>query len=188
GIFAADLGPMGLARRPREELRSAKNRLDQRDIGEMCPAAAIGIVGHEHVAGMNVPRGSEFLENRLHGRIQRADESRYAVALRDQPARTVRETDAEIERFIDDRAHAGAPLGDEHLLADGDERALDELERERVVRFLGHDRPPASKSMCRPPKRSTLRTAPEGTSVTVADSSTSAGPAARMPDRRRLRS
>ena len=84
---------------------------------ERCvPAAGVGIVGDDQVAGSRVQ--PELLERRADGGAERAEEARDPVPLGDEVAVARRSGRGEVEHLVDDRALRGALERDEHLVAD----------------------------------------------------------------------
>src|SRR5439155_13812148 len=141
----------------------------------------VGVVGDDHVS-LREPARAELLQRRCNCEGERPEKAGDAVALRDQLAARIRQPGCEIEHLVDDRALRGALEGDEHLVADRDQRVLDDLDGERVDARDGSDRHRyPSVSMIRLPYPSTRSRWPGKTTVDAAGSSTTAGPSSSDP-------
>src|SRR5205823_715129 len=119
---------------------------------------------------------------------QRPDEHGDAVALGDQLTLGIGETRPEIEHLVDDRALRRPLERDEHLVADREQRVLDDLDGEDVDALRGLDGHQAATSITRLPSVSTRRRWPGNTTVDAASSSTTAGPSSSWPARSSPRS
>jgi hypothetical protein len=131
---AADVRPVAVGLRERDQLAVGEHRADQRDVGEV-GAAPVGVVDGEHVALVDV--ALEVLEHGLGLQVQRADVHGDVLrALHDRVAAGVVERAREVAREDHERvARAQDLLG--HLVHDGHESVLEHLEGHRVERALG---------------------------------------------------
>ena len=115
-----------------------KDRHGENDVIKMGDAAVIRVVD-----GEDIPRGDAalivFAQDRLHCLVKHADESGNSRPGRRDFAVGVGDASAEIENFIDDRAHRRLAHRREHLVGNGLERVLDDVEGDRVLdRLHGH--------------------------------------------------
>ena len=174
---------MGDVRRPRHQLVAGEHRQHEHDVVEVGDAAVERIVGDEQVAGPDALRRME-LEHALHRLVEHADERGDSGAGGGDVAGAVGDSRARVEHLVDDRAHRGLAQGGEHLVADRLERALDDLERDRVLAGDGHRARPfpfGDNEIVMLPYGSTVTSLSGCTTIVVADVSTIAGPAKPHP-------
>ena len=130
---------MGDGRGPGDERAVDEHRHGENDVVEMRDPAVVRIVDGEHVAGREA-RGTVLAQDRLHRLVEHADERGNAGAGCGDLAVGVGDAGAEIEHLVDDRAHRRLAHRGEHLVGDGLERVLDDVESDGVVDRL-HQRP-----------------------------------------------
>ncbi len=75
------------------------------------------------------------LEDFLHGFVEHTDKSWNTRTRCRQVALTIGDARAHVKHFVNDRAHGGFSHRGEHLVADGLQGILDDLERDRVKFF-----------------------------------------------------
>ena len=127
GTGTAHLGPVRFVHSECDQHIVVKYGQDNHDVREVCAAAFIGRVGDKHVAGLNVSGIGIVLQCALDGGIERRQKSGYPIALREQVALRVCRADGKICGLINDRTHACAKHGDEHLVANRYQGILDDL-------------------------------------------------------------
>ena len=121
-------------RRPRDELVVREDGHRQDDVVQVRDAAVEGIVRGEDVAGADVV--AVQLDDPLDGLVEHADEGGDAGARRGEVPLAVGDAGAHVEHLVDDRAHRRLAERGEHLVADRLQRAVDDLEGDRVGRRL----------------------------------------------------
>ncbi|MOA07987.1 hypothetical protein D3C78_1277200 [compost metagenome] len=92
----------------------------------MRATSAVRVIGDEHVARQNIGQ-REFLHHAAYGAIECANKTRNAVALGDQLSCRISQANAVIQCFIDDRAHAGAFEGNEHLFTNSNQGVFNDF-------------------------------------------------------------
>src|SRR6184192_3150712 len=97
----------------------------------MRPTAFVRRVGDKNVTRMDLAR-LIMLERRRYCRIEGCQKARYSIALGQQIANSISGANGKVGSFVDNRAHAGPQHCIEHLLAQSDERVLNDLKRKDV--------------------------------------------------------
>src|SRR5215469_6158878 len=117
--------------RPSDELAIDKHRHGEHDIVQMRDAAVVGVIGHENIARRNVLEWYEFEEtfDRL---VEDANKAGNPSARTDKIALCVGYTGADIEHFVDDRAHRRLFKDRKHLVRRRGEPLLNDVRRERI--------------------------------------------------------
>ena len=149
-----------------------EDRNDHRDVGQV-RAAAIGIVEHIGVAAPDaapVARSAARLDDRADALAHRAEVHRDVRRIGDQRALRVEDRAGEIEPLLDVHGRRGGLQRDAHLLGDGHEQVVEDLEhapgrrrcRSHVRRSRGAERVRIKRSVVaraplasRPRRRST---------------------------------
>src|SRR6266851_3902874 len=134
----------------------------------MRSAAGVRVIGDDHITGFDVLSARDGFLDRV---AERAEEAGDAVALGDELAVGVGDTDREVEDLVDDRALRGALERDEHLVADRREALAQHVHGERVSATHGRS------STIRLPASSWRAAWPGRTRVVAAVSSITHGPA-----------
>ncbi len=100
-------------------------------------AAGIRVIGDKDIARLDVARLVKLLNCPLDGLVQHTDKGRDASPGTGQFAVPVGDARSHVEHLVDDGAHGRAAQGGEHLVGSRLERALDDLQRYRIV-FVSH--------------------------------------------------
>ena len=130
GLRAAHIDMVGGVDRIAQQGVALEDRRDQEDVGEM-PAAEIGIVGGQHVAG---PQrfGRDVAQDVLHDVGHRAEMAGREVALRDQPRLAIEQAGGEILALPHRFGECGAAERAAHLVGDRDQAVPDDGQGDRV--------------------------------------------------------
>ena len=110
-------------------------RLEDKNVGQMHPAVE-RIVHDEHVARRDV--ASEVAHDRGHGGRHRAQMPGQGEALRDELAVGVGERGGIIHVVLEHARIGGAEDGQRHLVGDGEDRVLEQLEGDGIE-VVGHE-------------------------------------------------
>jgi hypothetical protein len=102
--------------------------------------AVVGIVEHDHVAGLPLGGRQVARQHRLQRGAHGVEVRRDARALGDDAPARVEERRREVQDVADQRRVGRALDRGRHLLADGVERVADDLHRERVDGDASHAR------------------------------------------------
>ena len=107
-----------------------ENRGRDVDVGQVLAVGGVGVVEDEHVAGVDAPvvLGDEL----SHRVVEAAHVHGGANPLREGEPVGVEEGGGEVERVAHDPRVRGAHQGERHVVGNGVETALDQLELERV--------------------------------------------------------
>ena len=132
GRHAADVVPVRDVRRPRNQLGLGEHGQCEHDIVQVSDAAERRVVGDKDVAGRDF--GGMQLEDPLHRLVEHADEGRDSGAGGGEIAVAIGDAGPHVEHLVDDRAHCRLAQRCDHLLARRPDRALDDLERDRIGR------------------------------------------------------
>ncbi len=122
---------------------AVEHRNDHRDVGQM-RTAAVGIVQHISVAALDpapVPSLTARVDDRADALTHRTQVNRNVRRVGDQRAVAVEDRAGEIEPLLDVHAGRGRLQRDAHLLGDGHEQIVENLEPDRID--VGADRPGA---------------------------------------------
>src|SRR5258707_13317322 len=138
---------MAFRGRERDQFGAREDRADQRDVGKGRSAAGVRVVGNDHITGLEVLAACDGFLDRV---AERAEEAGDAVALGDELAFGVGNTDREVEDLVDDRALRGALQRDEHFVADRRETLAQHVHGE-TVRGAVHWRASGTTLMTAPP-------------------------------------
>ncbi len=136
-------------------------------------AALVGVIEDEDVAGSDAP--GEFPADLGHRVGDGAEVKRQRQALGDQPPLRVAEGAGHVHGVLEVVRIGGAHQRDGHLVHDGVEAVLHQLEENGIAEITGaHSAPPVVMTML--PCASRCAAQPGGTRVVASFSSTSSGP------------
>ena len=150
-----------------------------------CVPPRNGSFSIDDVAGLH----GRVIDGRAHRQRHRAQVHRHVVALRDRLAVGVVDGARVVEPLLDVGREAGAAQRDAHLLGDGDEQVLEDLELDGIdaLHFgaTGVARPvqPRRSRRMRLPNSSTRKRKPGGTTAVASPPATTAGPSPRRAGR-----
>src|SRR5581483_9009939 len=114
-----------------DELAVGEDRHRKDDVVQVRDAAVVGVVRRKDVPGADAA-GFVQLDHPLDRLVEDADERRDPGARRGEVPLGVGDRGAEVEDLVDDRAHRRLAERGEHLVGDRLERALDDLEGDRI--------------------------------------------------------
>ena len=135
-------------RGPRYDAPFGEHRHCDHDVVQVRHAAAIRIVGGEHVARQNVAGFVEFRYEHFDGFVENPDECRNAGSGRRQFALRIHHAGAHVQDFVDYRAHRRLFHRGEHFVGGRLERVLDYFKRELIIGRTGHFRSPVDRPRC----------------------------------------
>ena len=137
GDDAADVRVVGDRRGPGTQPIAPKDRHHDVDVGQMLAGGGIGIIEDEHVARTDppLPLGDQL----AHGVVEAAELHRRAHALGQRLALRIADGGGEVEGIADDPGVGRAHQRQRHVIRDGIEAVLDDLELERIDRDAHDD-------------------------------------------------
>ena len=168
---AAEIGMVRDVADEPDKLAVVKRRRNGVEIHDVL-AAAIGIVGDDHVARREVFRSKGF-DQLTHGDLEAGEQARRVMRLRDRLPRRIGDHAGDVLDLGDDGRASGAHQRVAHLVGDLLERVADHLHGDDDRSWQR-----STVSTNRPRSGATSAVTPGGMSVAEVASSTTAGPAA----------
>ncbi len=133
-VRMAAIGEVGVVRevhRPGDDAPLDEDRLGQHDVGQVRPAALVGVVADEHVARAHL-LDRMALQDALDHADEAAEMDRDVLGLAERAALDVEQRGRAVAPFLDVGGVGGAHQRLAHLLDDRGERGADHLHGDRV--------------------------------------------------------
>ena len=175
---AADIAPVRFIAGKSNQFIFVENRHDHAHVILVRSSAYERVIDDVHIPRMEIFL-ADFVYDSADHRRDHSDKAGNSVALRQQAAFRISYAAGVVQRLINDRAHRSLGKSIEYLVADSNERILDDIQCYRIYILVIHYC--TSISTMRLPNLSTLRLCPGQTTVAVVGSSTTIGPFASNP-------